>query len=51
MDGISGTQNRTGFFLSITEEIEFIVNSIHDGVREAEDERTGALNDGFESWY
>ena len=35
MDGILGTQNRIGLFLSITEETEVIVNSIGDDVWEA----------------
>ena len=37
-------------FLSITEEIEAIVNPIDDDVEEAEDEKAGALIDGAESW-
>ena len=38
------------FFWYITEEIELIVNSIDDGVEEAEYERTGALIDVGDSW-
>ena len=38
------------FFLSLTEGIEVVVNSIEDGVWEAKDEITGALNDKVESW-
>ena len=37
--------------LSITEDIEVIVNSIGDYVWDEEDERTGSLIDGVESWY
>ena len=49
MDGIFGTQN--GFFLSLTEGTEVIVNSIDDDVWEAKYKRTGALIDGLGSWY
>ena len=38
------------FFLSLIEGIEVVVNSIEDGVWEAKDEITGALNDKVESW-
>ena len=38
-------------FLSLTEGADVVVNSISGDVWEAEDEQTGALNDGFESWY
>ena len=37
-------------FLSITEEIGVISNSIDDDFWEAEYERTGSLLDGFEIW-
>ena len=47
MDGILGTKNGIGFFLSISEETEVIVNSTEDDVWEAEYERTGSLIDGF----
>ena len=46
MDGI---KNIIGYSLSITEDIEVIVNSIDDDVEEAEDEIIGALNDRVES--
>ena len=51
MDEIFGTQNIIGFFLSITEETEFIVNSIDDDDWEAKDKGTGDLIDGFDIWY
>ena len=50
MGGILGTQNGIGFFLSITEETELIVNSVYDCVLEAEYERIFSLIDIFESW-
>ena len=38
-------------FLSIIEQTEVIVNSIDDGVWQAEDEKTGSLIDRVDSWY
>ena len=37
-------------FLSLTEGTYIVVNLMDDDVWEAEDEITGALNDGVESW-
>ena len=51
MDGILGTKNGIGFFLSISEETEVIVNLIEVDVWESEDDTTGSFIDGFESWY
>ena len=49
MDGICGTQNRIGLFLSLSEMKQVIVNSRYDYVWEAKDKRTGALIDILDS--
>ena len=38
------------WFLSPTEETDVVVNSVSDDVWGTEDEQTGALKNGFESW-
>ena len=45
-----GHKTELFWFLSLTEGIDVVVDSIFDDVWEAEDELTGALSDGVKSW-
>ena len=47
---LGNTKNSCSAFLCLIEGTDVVVNSIDDDVWEYEDERTGALNDGVESW-
>ena len=48
---ILGIQTRLFWFLSLTEGIEIVVNSIADDVWGSEYELTGAQSEKVESWY